>query len=400
MTPKPLLFLSDDPTAGTGLGRITRDLATRVHKWLPHKFRVATCGYGGNYSRELEFPQYSIKMQDWHVYNLPEIWKDFAGDEHGIIMSVWDCSRLLWLARPENEPDPKLRDFLERKPFDSWTYSPMDACGVDGKLTAILKHTLEGFDRVLGYSKWAYDILERTLDKPSDVDLDWRPHGIDTSVWYPRKRLVARHGFGEKMGAKNFRGKWTNIPDDAFLVGIVATNQARKDWGLGIQVIAELAKEKNVWCWLHTDRLENAWSIPILVQYDFKIHEKAIVTTVDFSDDKLAWAYSACDLTLGIGGYEGFGFPIFESLACGTPCLHGNGGGAPEHMQDCMIVDPAMMRIDGVYSLLRPVFRVEDWVEKANGLLGVKSGSSLLPGHLDWQTLWPSWAEWFEEGLK
>jgi len=400
MSPTPLLFLSDDPTSGTGLGRITRDLAVRVHKHLPDKFRVATCGYGGNFSRELEFPQYTIKMQDWHVYNLPEIWKDFAGDERGILMPIWDASRLLWLSRPENEPDPRLRAFLEKKPFEIWTYSPMDAHGVDGKLTQILKHTLQGFDRVLAYSKWAYDILEKTLDKSHYTDLDWRPHGIDTSVWYPRKRIVARHGFGDKIGAKDFRGKVTRIPDDAFLIGIVATNQARKDWGLGIHVIAEIAKLRNTWCWLHTDRLENAWSLPILAQWDFKIHEKAIVTVVDYPDDVMAWAYTACDLTLGIGNGEGFGFPIFESLACGTPCLHGNYGGAPEHMQRCMLVDSVMDRIDGVYSLIRKVYRAEDWAQAGLSLMGVKSGSSLLPAHLDWNNLWPSWEEWFVKGLK
>lgn len=400
MSPTPLLFLSDDPTSGTGLGRITRDLATRVHKYLPDKFRVGTCGYGGNFSQALGFPQYSIKMENWHVFNLPEIWKDFAGDEHGILMPIWDCSRLLWLARPENEEDPRLRNFLQTKPFDIWTYSPMDAHGVDGKLTMILKHTLEGFDRVLAYSKWAYDILERTLDKSRFNDIDWLPHGIDTSIWNPRKRIVARHGFGDKLGAKDFRGKATRIPDDAFLIGIVATNQARKDWGLGSQVIAEISKQRNTWCWFHTDRLENAWSIPILSQWDFKFHEKQIVTCVDYTDDQMAWAYSACDLTLGIGNGEGFGYPIFESLACGTPCLHGNYGGAPEHMPKCMLVESAMDRIDGVYSLIRKVYRVEDWTNAALGLMGVKSGSSLLPAHLDWENLWPSWAAWFEKGLK
>lgn len=402
MSPTPILFMSDAVTAGTGLARITKDLASRVHKFLPDKFRVGTYGYGGVFSKDLGFPQYEMKMHEWHCFNLPEVWKDFAGDEHGILMVIWDASRLMWLSRPENEEDPRLREFLQKKPFDVWTYTPMDAHGVDGKLTEILKHTLQGFDRVLAYSKWAYDVLEKTLDKSHFIDLDWRPHGIDTSIWYPRHRTVARHGFGDKMGAKDFRGKVVRIPDDAFLIGIVGTNQARKDWGLGINVISEISKAKKgkVWLWCHTDRLENAWSLPILLGYDFKIHEKAVVTTVDYTDDKMAWAYSACDLTLGIGNAEGFGFPIFESLACGTPCLHGNYGGAAEHLPNCMKIEPAMDRIDGVYSLIRKVYRVEDWVKAADGLLGVKSASSLLPAHLDWNNLWPSWEDWFVKGLK
>lgn len=403
MSPVPLLFLSDAPTAGTGLARITRDIATRVQKFLPDKFRVGTVGYGGPFSRELGFPQYHAQMRDWHISNLPEIWEDFAGKEHGILMAVWDCSRLLWLARPENEEDPRLRNFLQRKPFDIWTYTPMDAHGVGGKLTQILKHTLEGFDRVLAYSKWAENILNCTFDKSDYIDLDWRPHGIDTNVWYPRQRITARHSFGDKLGAKTYRGNVVRIPDDVFLIGIVATNQARKDWGLGLNVVSEISKQKKekVWVWIHIDQLEHLWSIPILAQFDFPVlREKSIVTTVDFSDDIMAWAYSACDLTLGIGNGEGFGYPIFESLACGTPCLHGNYGGAPEHMQQCMLVEPVHERIDGVYSLIRKGYNASDWVAKANGLLGVKSGTSLLPAHLDWNNLWPSWEEWFVKGLK
>jgi glycosyltransferase involved in cell wall biosynthesis len=400
MSPTPILFMSDGVTAGTGLARITRDLAIRVHKYLPDKFRVGSYGYGGPFSRALGFPQYDMKMDNWHCFNLPEVWKDFAGDEEGILFVIWDASRLLWLARPENEEDPRLRKFLQEKRFRIWHYSPIDAHGVEGKLTAVLKHTLEGFDRILAYSKWAYDVLERTLDKSHYTDLDWRPHGIDTSVWYPRKRIVARHGFGDKLTCKDFRGKVTRIPDDALFIGIVATNQARKDYALGVQVIAEISKKRNTWFWLHTDRLENAWSIPILTQWDFKIHEKAIVTTVDFSDDVMAWAYSACDLTLGIGNGEGFGYPIFESLACGTPCIHGNYGGAAEHMPHCMLVEPVMDRLDGVYNLIRKIYRVEDWVNTALSLNGVKSGSSLLPAYLDWENLWPSWAAWFEKGLQ
>jgi len=49
------------------------------------------------------------------------------------------------------------------------------------------------------------------------------------------------------------------------MVGIVATNQARKDFGLGIQAVSELARERKVILWIHTDELERHWSIPALV---------------------------------------------------------------------------------------------------------------------------------------
>jgi hypothetical protein len=117
MTPVPLLILSDAPTAGTGLGRITRDLATRIHAHLP-EFKVGTLGYGGPYSSKLGFAQYQIEMENWVVMNLPEVWEDFAGDEPGTLLTIWDSSRLLWLSRPECGPDARLRKWLAKRPFD------------------------------------------------------------------------------------------------------------------------------------------------------------------------------------------------------------------------------------------------------------------------------------------
>lgn len=60
MKPIPLLILGDSVTSKSGLGRITRDLATRIHETMQDTFRVATIGYGGTGSCKLGFQQYFI----------------------------------------------------------------------------------------------------------------------------------------------------------------------------------------------------------------------------------------------------------------------------------------------------------------------------------------------------
>ena len=114
MAPTPLLIISDSPSANSGLGRITRDLATRVHEHLGDLYRVASFGYGSVGSRKLPFPQYYMpKIEDWVLPDLPDVWEDFAGNECGIVMSIWDCSRMLWFSRPDRYcPDGKLRKWL------------------------------------------------------------------------------------------------------------------------------------------------------------------------------------------------------------------------------------------------------------------------------------------------
>lgn len=397
----PLLILSDAPTAGSGLGRITRDLATRIHANLSDVFRVGTIGYGGPFSRALGFPQYSMDMETWAVHNLPEVWEDFAGKEKGVLLWIWDASRALWFARPENCPEPRLRKFLQSKPFETWAYLPIDATGPNDRLTGVLKHIIEGFDRQLAYSAWAQGILKRTCPT---LDIDWLPHGIDTSIFHPQPRVQARHSFGARLGAKQVKGKnigqYVSIPDDAFLVGIVGTNQIRKDWGLGLATVAELAKNRNVMVWCHIDVLERHWSIPALLN-DFGLADKAIVTTVMYPDETMAWAYSALDCFLAVGLGEGFGYGAAEALACGVPVVAPYYGGG-EFIPEDFLVEPLAWRIEGVYDCMRPVMSVTDFAFKAQQVgkaKGLMQGS-LLPSRYEWQNLWTEWEYWLRRGIK
>jgi len=67
-----------------------------------------------------------MQMENWVIGNLPEVWQDFAGEEKGIIWTIWDASRLLWFAHPENCPDVRVRKFLQEATFTKWGYFPMD----------------------------------------------------------------------------------------------------------------------------------------------------------------------------------------------------------------------------------------------------------------------------------
>jgi glycosyltransferase involved in cell wall biosynthesis len=401
MSPVPLLLLSDAPTAVTGLARITKDLATRIHAHLP-EFRVGTLGYGGPFQRGLGFPQYRIDMQDWVVNNLPEVWEDFAGNEKGVLLSIWDSSRLQWLSRPQSCPDSQLREFLCRSPFRKWGYFPIDATGPHGKLTESVEWIINGYDRVLAYSVWAEEILRRTL-KRADLlkGMTNLPHGLDTSVFYPRPRVQARHSFGPRSRIKWLKGDKTGsfftIPDDALMIGIVGTNQTRKDWATALAAVAEIAKTRSVRIWCHIDRLENVWSIPSLLN-DFGLTDFAGVSATEYTDEEMAWLYSACDVTIGHGLGEGYGYCLFESLACGCPVVHGNYGGGAEHLPPEMLTEEVAERIEGPYNCIRKVYSPKTWAEAALRLAQSKQRTT-LPPHLDWNNLWPRWAEWLKAGL-
>lgn len=399
MSKVPMLWLSDSPSCTSGLGRITRDVCTRIAENLSDVFDIATLGYGGTGNKKLPFKEYSIhSVEGWLVPELPLAWKDHVGDREGILMCCWDLSRLGWLTDTNQCANPMLRNWISNTPIIKWLYHPIDAEGPNGKLSIKLANTVKGFDRVLDYTKFSCSVTGNT---------EHLPHGVDTSVFTPTDKNWAKRKF-RQLG---FQG----LKDSSFLVGIVATNQARKDWALGIQTCKILIDRGiDLKLWIHTDAIERYWDIYALI-VDYSLQGRVFITTMNFSDEQMASMYSACDVTLGIGLGEGFGYPIFESLACGTPCITGNYGGTAEWMSDpypsiehavcsAMLVDPESYRYEGPYCCKRPVFSPSSWASTAEQWNPFNTAPMIdpvvLPSELDWNNLWPKWSEWLRKGIE
>lgn len=375
--PTPLMILSDSPLGATGLGRITRELAERIAR-MP-EIRLGVIGAGGTSSRHLPYPLYpTARIENWMPVELPRIWSDFAGDERGILLTIWNHTWLDWLARPDTLPEGEMKTFLQSKPFERWAYVPIDSERIDGKTSH--GETLSNLDRILAYTSYGAQVIERTLDR-SVPDL---PHGLDQRIFYPRPRLASR-------------ALTAQIPSDVLLIGVIATNTARKDWGLAFEACRELKRSGlKVVLWAHTDRFERAWDIPALA----RIHDiDTLTTNFHFSDEDMATAISACDLTLGIGAGEGWGYPLAESLACGVPVITGDFAGATEFVPSSMRIRPAGFRQDGVHCLRRPVYDPRVFAARAKAHIGAEPGKSMLDPKFYWPSVWPMWEEWIRKGL-
>jgi len=398
----PVLIVGDAASSSTGLGRILSDIAKRADANLKDICRIATLGYGGPGSRKFNFQQYAIEgmKADFVIPNLPDVWRDWAGSEPGVILFIWDASRLGWFSRPNVMcEEESLKLFLVNADIQRWIYCPVDAEGPHGRLSYPYIQALLGFDRVLAYGEWAGEVLRKSLgNKPSqERDLGAIPHGIDGSVFYPRDRALARAAFYTITGAVPLQGSpEIAVFDDEPLVGAVATNQDRKDWGLWAEACALfLSRHPKAQFWIHTDILERSWSIPALL-VDFGLIGCTAVSLGYLNDEQMAQAYSACDLTLGIGAGEGFGFPIAESLFCGTPVVHGRYAGAVDYLPDDMLIKPVTLHMEGLYASKRPVFDATDWVNRMEYLLGKRVN---CPSQLDWENVWPRFETWFRKGL-
>ena len=395
MSGKPILLMGDDPSATSGLARILRDLATLLSS-MP-EFRVATLGHSGTGSSRLPWTQYHMQPQEMGELSLPQVWEEHSKGDVGVIFPVWDATRLLWLARPEFCEVDATRQWLERRRKDGmihlWAYMPFDACGPGGKFTTIVKETLLGIDRVLVPSpvalKWVVDTIG--AEEAERRGADWLPHGLSLKTF---SSCPIYSDAGDASDVKR--------------VGVVATNQVRKDWGLVATTCAILAErlKGEVKFWWHADIRERHWNLNALIA-DFALGEYVELSGPPSDDRWLAEQYRKCDATFLPSSGEGFGYSLFESLACGTPVVHGDYAGGASVMRTCgldgLLVEPRAWRIEGVHDCVRPVYTAEDFADRIQFALGIGSKANVdyasKVEHLSWMKLGHAWKRWFKEGL-
>lgn len=379
MEKQALLIMGDSPSGHSGLGRILRDVALRIHEHMGDVFDVATLGFGAPPDASLPFQQYhAASAKDWIVTDLPWVWKAHTKGRPGILFSFWDISRLLWLAHPEQCPDLVVQNFLLNEfKGQKYIYPAIDGAGPTGSLPIILKEALAKFDRVLNYTQFSAKITGYP---------DVCTHGIDTSVFYPRPD--ARQGL-KKFGVE--------LEEGEALIGIVATNQSRKRWDIVFSALAELNRRgMKVRAWLHTDTDMRHWDLKALyLDFGLQPNVKVFLTPYGLPDDDLAALYSACDCTIG-PGVEGWGYPAGESLCCGTPHVTGSYGGCSDFVPSEYLVDPIAFQYEGVFAIQRPVYNSSDWVEKIRSVIGKKAD---IPTVIDWNAVWDSWDKWLRSGL-
>lgn len=324
MSQIPLLFLADAITSSTGLARVCRDLATRVHADMQDTFRVGTLGVGGpiSTSSKFPFPNYSIlRLQQMLPMDLPDVYRDhagFYGDDKqadstedleqrkgqlrkGTLAIIWNLSWCVGLSQPHLlPPGHPLREFLLPRPEsvtpDHWQaisnpqspsfsplllsrlaastapfrrllYCPVDGHLPDGTLGHQLAPILQGFDSLLAYTRYGSDVIERTLEKWSGQpavstigSIPHLPHGLDRAVFHPRPRDLARQSFFSRVS--NGQSQLPLLPDQ-ILLAMVATNSSRKLWQEFFQTAAVLlSRGVNVFLWGHTDALQPSPAVP------------------------------------------------------------------------------------------------------------------------------------------
>lgn len=383
-----LMVFSDNVATLTGLARIARELTQRIHEHLGDVIEVCSYGPGSQKSDALPWKQYEMKQENLLPTNLKECWEDFAQDQRGAVLVIWNASHVPYFAFPEKCPNPELRAFLESKPFATWTYTPIDGDCRPGMLPLNMAEALHKFDRLAHYTNFAKRITDASWNELGlSKDTAVLPHGLDTTVFYPRNREEARKTFYERAtgGAAN------PLLDDVVMVGVVATNSSRKDFPLVFQTCAELVRRGfNIGLCVLTDHPRKSWDMVALAR-EYGMAGRVIFSR-PLNDDELAWIYSGCDVTLAPASGGGWEFPLMESIACDCPPVHGNYAGGAELLPSGCLVEPVAYRNDGFFAVRRPCHSPSAWADTVQHVLGTSPSLPLyVPWDVAWETLWKPW---------
>lgn len=162
----------------------------------------------------------------------------------------------------------------------------------------------------MSLSQWG----ERVL-RDAGIDAHYVPCSADSDVFKPTDMKLAR----DKTG----------VPQDAFLVTMVAANKDehdRKGFGEGLQGFARFAeKHDEARLYIHT-MWSGAIDIHAIVER-LGIEEKVIKPNAYalaegmYNNDDMRDIYNSSDVLLNPAKSEGFGLPILEAQMCGVPVI-------------------------------------------------------------------------------
>ena len=169
------------------------------------------------------------------------------------------------------------------------------------------------------YSKFGQRMaLDAGIDRIAYI-----PHGVDTNMFRPGDKLDAR----EKI----------HLPKDKFIVGMVAANKgapSRKCLPQCIQAFAQFhAKHPDSLLYLHTTKSEHGEfsgvNLPELLAFH-GLSESDVIFVDQYMNHLgapnpyMVAVYQSLDVLLSPSMGEGFGIPILEAQACGTPVIVGD----------------------------------------------------------------------------
>lgn len=291
-------WLSNAPWANTGYGNQTRLFTPRLQA---KGHNLAITAFYGLEAAVLHWNGIPVYPRGYQPYGQDIAGANAAHFKADVMISLMDA----WVCEPQNYP--KHIPWLAWFPVDSEPLPP-----------PVAEKVKEASARIV-FSHFG----ERMLDD-AGLDYHYVPHGVDTNIYHPLDMTAARTTLG-----------WAQ---DRFIVGMVAANKGnppRKAWNAQLRAFAEFSKRHpDAMLYLHTNKSDHGEmggvNLPEYIEFlGMEIGKQVMFCDqygllVGLPDEYMATAYSAMDVHMLVSMGEGFGIPILEAQACGTPVIVGD----------------------------------------------------------------------------
>lgn len=292
-----IAWLSNAPWAPTGYGNQTNVFVPRLQR-LGHE--LAVIAYYGLEGGVLNWNGIPVYPRAYHPYGQDVAAAHALQFRADILISLMDA----WVCQPEA---------LKGVPWCPWF--PVD---MEPLPPPVKRKVEQAFCRIV-FSRFGQRMCEE-----AGLEVEYVPHSVDTVTFCPQDRRESR----EKLG-------W---PQDAFIVGMVAANKgtpSRKAFTQQIEAFARLhRRHPDTILYLHTTKAErgelDGVNLPELCEYlglrvgtDVRFADQYRLV-IAYTEQEMAVIYSAMDVLTSVSMGEGFGIPIVEAQACGTPVVVGD----------------------------------------------------------------------------
>lgn len=293
-----ILLYSNASWSNSGYSKMSRYILSGLVS------RGFTCGICPNYgmaSGSFTLDGYTVHPQGAGL-SIPEAAETYKRYNYDYLVSLYDC----WVLS-------QLGDLVRKQRILWIPYCPLDFTVLHHKLGNILSAATY----IVPFSRYGLEMLKRAGFENADRFIY---HGTDCAIYkplpFPKEKMRKWLGFKDKSFIitipKMNKGIRVCIPE--MLEGIATFLQNNPD------VVSEVG------IYLHTQSSSPQGTDLNQVIKSLGLEQLVRFTEpyryfVGFSEEEMARMYNATDLTLVSTASEGFGIPIIESMASGTPAI-------------------------------------------------------------------------------
>lgn len=295
-------WYSNAPWSSVGYGVQTRLFAPRINRL---GYPVSIFAFYGLEGAMLNWQDgIPVYPRAFHPYGADITAAHAAHFDADIILSLMDA----WVNQPEQ---------MQGRRWVPWF--PID---MEPAPPPVLRNVQRAFHRI-AMSQFGMRMLEN-----AGLSCSYVPHGVETDTFKPKP-----------AEAIEWR-KAAKVDPDTFLVGMVAANKgnpSRKAFPEQLEGFAQFhRRHPDSVLYLHTLMGQEQGGVNLPEVCDqFGIRDSVrfcdqYLNLIGFNDGYMSTAYSAMDVLLSVTMGEGFGIPIIEAQACGTPVIVGDWTAMPE----------------------------------------------------------------------